>query len=187
MAAISELGVREAAEAIRTGELMAEALAEALLARCASASSLNAFISLEPDSVRAAARRADQHRRRGGRLGPLHGVPLALKDNIDTADFPTTAGTPGLAAHRPKRNAAIVQQLLDAGALVLGKANLQEPTARPPTTRRSARRSTHTIERAFRAARAAVPRRRSRPASLRPGSAPILPVRCACRERCAAS
>ena len=137
MAAISELGVREAAEAIRTGELMAEALAEALLARCASASSLNAFISLEPDSVRAAARRADQHRRRGGRLGPLHGVPLALKDNIDTADFPTTAGTPGLAAHRPKRNAAIVQQLLDAGALVLGKANLQE-LAYGPTSNNAA-------------------------------------------------
>lgn len=137
MAAISELGVREAAEAIRTGELMAEALAEALLARCASASSLNAFISLEPDSVRAAARRADQHRRRGGRLGPLHGVPLALKDNIDTADFPTTAGTPGLATHRPKRNAAIVQQLLDAGALVLGKANLQE-LAYGPTSNNAA-------------------------------------------------
>ncbi len=137
MAAISELGVREAAEAIRTGELTAEALAEALLARCASASSLNAFISLEPDSVRAAARRADQHRRRGGRLGPLHGVPLALKDNIDTADFPTTAGTPGLAAHRPKRNAAIVQQLLDAGALVLGKANLQE-LAYGPTSNNAA-------------------------------------------------
>jgi Asp-tRNA(Asn)/Glu-tRNA(Gln) amidotransferase A subunit family amidase len=53
-------------------------------------------------------------------------VPLALKDNIDTADFPTTAGTPALAAHRPKRNAPIVQRLLDAGAIVLGKTNLQE-------------------------------------------------------------
>jgi Asp-tRNA(Asn)/Glu-tRNA(Gln) amidotransferase A subunit family amidase len=126
MAVLSELGVREASAAIRTGELTAEALAEALLARCASASSLNAFISLEPDRVRAAARRADERRRRGDRLGPLHGVPLVLKDNIDTVDFPTTAGTPGLAAHRPKRNAPIVQRLLDAGALVLGKANLQE-------------------------------------------------------------
>src|SRR5438132_14012687 len=125
MAALFELGVREAAQAIRTGAQTAEALAEVLLARCA-ASPLNAFISLEADRLRAAARAADQRRQRGERLGPLHGVPLALKDNIDTADFPTTGGTPALAAHRPKRNAPIVQHLLDAGAIVLGKTNLQE-------------------------------------------------------------
>jgi indoleacetamide hydrolase len=126
MAAVAELGVGDAAEAIRNGDLTAEALAEALLTRCAAASTLNAFISLDPDRVRAAARRADQQRLRGERLSPLHGVPVVLKDNIDTADFPTTAGTPSLATHRPKRNAAVVQQLLDAGAVVLGKANLQE-------------------------------------------------------------
>jgi mandelamide amidase len=137
MEALCELGVREAAQAIRAGELTAEALVEALLARCAAASPLNAFISLEPDRARAAARRADEHRRRGDRLGPLHGVPLVLKDNIDTADFPTTAGTPGLAAHRPKRNAQVAQQLLDAGALVLGKANLQE-LAYGPTSNNAA-------------------------------------------------
>jgi len=121
-----ELGVAQAATAIRAGDLTAQALAEALLERCATAASLNAFISLEPDRVRAAALRADQQRARGDRLGPLHGVPLVLKDNIDTADVPTTAGTPALAANRPKRHATIVQRLLDAGALVLGKANLQE-------------------------------------------------------------
>jgi indoleacetamide hydrolase len=137
MEAFSELGVREAAQAIRAGELTAEALAEALLARCSAAAQLNAFISLEPDRVRAAARRADQQRQRGDRLGPLHGVPLVLKDNIATVDFPTTAGTPGLAAHRPKRNARIVQLLLDAGALVLGKANLQE-LAYGPTSNNAA-------------------------------------------------
>src|SRR3989442_3253787 len=125
MVALFELGARRAADAVRNGEQTAEALAEALLARCA-ASPLNAFISLEADRLRAAARAADQRRQRGERLGPLHGVPLALKDNIDTADFPTTGGTPALAAHRPKRNAPIVQHLLDAGAIVLGKTNLQE-------------------------------------------------------------
>src|SRR5262245_42536142 len=126
MANVAEFTVREAAAAIRAGDVSAEMLAEALLGRCAAAASLNAFISLDPDRVRAAARRADEHRRRGARLGPLHGVPLVLKDNIDTADFPTTAGTPALATHRPKRNAVIVDRLLDAGALVLGKANMQE-------------------------------------------------------------
>src|SRR5438128_5740296 len=105
MVALFELGARGAADAVRNGEQTAEALAEALLARCAAASPLNAFISLEADRLRAAARAADQRRQRGERLGPLHGVPLALKDNIDTADFPTTGGTPALAAHRPKRNA----------------------------------------------------------------------------------
>jgi len=137
MAALTELGVGEAATALRTGAATAEALAEALLARCASASSLHAFISLEPDKVRAAARRADECRRRGEPLGPLHGVPLAIKDNIDTADYPTTAGTPGLAAHRPRRNAPVLQRLLDAGAIVLGKANLQE-LAYGPTSNNAA-------------------------------------------------
>jgi len=123
---LSELGVGEAAAAIRTGTCTAEALADVLLERCASAAPLNAFISLDPNALRAAARRADQRRQRGEPLGPLHGVPLALKDNFDTADFPTTAGTPGLAGNRPAHNAAVVQRLLDAGALILGKANMQE-------------------------------------------------------------
>src|SRR6516225_7123937 len=115
MVAPFELGVAQAVAAIRTGDLTAQALLDALLARCAQAASLNAFISLEPDRVRAAALRADQQRARGDRLGPLHGVPLVLKDNIDTADVPTTAGTPALSANRPKRHATIVQRLLDAG------------------------------------------------------------------------
>src|SRR5262249_56472532 len=100
MVALFELGARRAADAIRNGEQTAEALAEALLARCAAASPLNAFISLEADRLRAAARVADQRRQRGQRLGPLRGVPLPLKDNIDTAGFPSNRGTPPLASHR---------------------------------------------------------------------------------------
>jgi mandelamide amidase len=126
MVALTEFGATEAAAAIRAGDVSAQALVEALLDRCARAAPLNAFISLDPDAVRAAARDADQRRRRGECLGALHGVPLVLKDNFDTADFPTTAGTPALAAHRPRRNGAVVQRLLDAGALILGKANMQE-------------------------------------------------------------
>jgi mandelamide amidase len=137
MAALLELGVTEAAEALRTGALTAEALTEALLASCVTAAPLNAFISLEPDNVRADARRADQQRQRGVSLGPLHGVPLVIKDNVDTAGYPTTAGTPALAAHRPKHNAPVVQRLLDAGALILGKANLQE-LAYGPTSNNAA-------------------------------------------------
>jgi indoleacetamide hydrolase len=121
-----ELGVADAAKAIRTGEITAERLADALLARAAGHANLRAFITLDADRVRDAARKADRQRASGARLGPLHGVPLALKDNLDTADLPTTGGTPGLAASRPKRNAAIVDKLLGAGALTLGKTNLHE-------------------------------------------------------------
>jgi Asp-tRNA(Asn)/Glu-tRNA(Gln) amidotransferase A subunit family amidase len=126
VSAVTELGAADAAAAIRAGELSAQVLVEALLDRCARAAALNAFISFDPDAVRAAARNADQRRQRGERLGPLHGVPLAFKDNFDTVDFPTTAGTPALATHRPTGNALVVQRLLDAGALILGKANMQE-------------------------------------------------------------
>jgi mandelamide amidase len=126
MAQLVELGAAQAAAAIRAGDISAEALTEALLRRCATAARLNAFISLDPEMVRAAARHADARRARGGPLPPLHGVPLALKDNIDTADFATTAGTPSLAANRPSANAPVVERLLAAGALILCKANMQE-------------------------------------------------------------
>jgi len=108
MVALTELGAAEAAAATGAGDASVQALVEALLHRCARAVPLNAFISLDHDAVRAAAREADQRRRRGERLGALHGVPLVLKDNFDNADFPTTAGTPALAAHRPPRNGAVV-------------------------------------------------------------------------------
>ena len=126
MPALHDLGIGEAAKAIRTGEITAEKLADALLARAAANKDLNAFIALEPDRVREAARKADQQRAAGASRGPLHGVPLALKDNLDTADLPTTGGTPGLAGNRPKRNAAIVDKLFAAGAIALGKTNLHE-------------------------------------------------------------
>ena len=120
------LTVGEAAAALRRGDLRAADYADALLAQAARGRSLNAFIHHDPEAVRTAAAAADARRARGEALGPLHGVPLALKDNLDTADMPTTGGTPGLREHRPKRNAQIVQKLLDAGAIVFGKTNLHE-------------------------------------------------------------
>jgi Asp-tRNA(Asn)/Glu-tRNA(Gln) amidotransferase A subunit family amidase len=126
MPALHDLGVAEAAKAIRNGEITAERLADALLARAALRADLGAFIALEPDRVREAARKSDQQRASGASLGPLHGVPLALKDNLNTAELPTTGGTPGLAGNRPKRNAAIVDRLFAAGAIMLGKCNLHE-------------------------------------------------------------
>ena len=120
------LTVAEAAAAIREGKLTAAQYAEALLEQATAHRQLNAFITLEREQVRAAARAADQAQAAGRISGPLHGVPLALKDNIDTADLPTTGGTPALRNHRPKRNAPVADALLRAGALVLGKTTLHE-------------------------------------------------------------
>jgi mandelamide amidase len=120
------LTISEAARAMQNGEMSAVSYAEALLAQAAKGAKLNAFIHFDAEHVRAAARAADARRAASASLGPLHGVPLALKDNLDTAELPTTGGTPGLRGHVPTRNAAVVQKLIDAGAITFGKANLHE-------------------------------------------------------------
>jgi indoleacetamide hydrolase len=123
---LTALTISEAAAALQRGELAAAAYAEALLARAALHAGLNAFIQLDAAQVRAAAQAADALRARGAKLGALHGVPLALKDNIDTAGIATTAGTPALRGNVPARHAPIAQKLVDAGAIVFGKASLHE-------------------------------------------------------------
>lgn len=108
------------------GELSAERYAEALLARCRSAHALNAFISLEPPRVLEAARARDQERHAGAKPGPLFGLPMPIKDSVNTKDYPTTGGTPALREFRPKEDAPVVEALRAAGAIVLGKTNLHE-------------------------------------------------------------
>ncbi len=115
-----------AADAIRRGSISAVEYADALLAQCRRGKSLNAFISQDEDAVRAAARHADAARSAGTATGALHGVPIVLKDNINTSALPTTGGTPALKNHRPAANAPVAQALFDAGAILLGKVNLHE-------------------------------------------------------------
>lgn len=79
------LTITEASGAIRRGEMTAQAYAEALLKQSVKANGLNAFIELDPEQVLEGASAADQVRRAGSPLGGLHGIPLALKDNLDTA------------------------------------------------------------------------------------------------------
>jgi amidase len=86
---------------------------------------LNAIRDLNPRALQIA-RELDHERRHSGRRGPLHCIPVLLKDNIDTADQPTTAGSLALAGSLPLDDAFITQRLRDAGAIVLGKANLTE-------------------------------------------------------------
>jgi mandelamide amidase len=123
---LSALTLIDAARALRDGEVSAEAYATALLERCAAHADLNAFIALDRDAVLTAARAADRKRAGGAAPGALHGVPLAIKDNLDCVGYATTGGTPALRDNRPKQNAAVVRKLLDAGAIVLGKANMHE-------------------------------------------------------------
>jgi mandelamide amidase len=121
-----ELSAVEAVARLRAGDLTAEAYARALLDRCAAARHLNAFISLSPEAVLEAARAADRHRAANLRLGPLHGLPIPIKDSVNTRDYPTTSGTPALRGFRPKDDAPVVRTLREAGAIVLGKTNLAE-------------------------------------------------------------
>ena len=126
VAALSGLPAVRAVSLMRDGALSAERYAGALLARCAQAQALNAFISLEPARVLEAARAADLSRAAGATPGVLHGLPVPVKDSINTRDYPTTAGTPALREFRPASDAAIVTALRQAGAIVLGKTNLHE-------------------------------------------------------------
>ena len=123
---LHELGVVEAAAAIRAGEITAEGLVAALLQRAKALSALNAFVNLDEAVVLEAARTANLHQASGKALRPLHGVPIALKDNVNTSAFPTSAGTPALRRHRPKANAPVARALVDAGAIVFGKVGMHE-------------------------------------------------------------
>lgn len=108
------------------GSLTCERYAQALLARCHEAHSLNAFITLEPARVLEDARGRDRERLAGSKPGPLFGLPMPVKDSVNTRDYPTTAGTPALRHFRPKEDAPLVAGLRAAGAVVLGKTNLHE-------------------------------------------------------------
>ncbi|WP_439547556.1 amidase family protein [Sandarakinorhabdus sp.] len=121
-----ELSASAAVAAMRAGEMSALDYAEALLARCAAGAGLNAFITLDPDAVRAAARAANAHRAAGGVLGPLHGLPIPVKDSVNTAGIATTVGTRALRGWIPARDGTTIARLKAAGAIVLGKTNIHE-------------------------------------------------------------
>ncbi|QOJ32910.1 MAG: hypothetical protein HRU81_12730 [Gammaproteobacteria bacterium] len=112
--------------ALAAGELSAEALARDMLARCERHRDLHALIAQDPAQLLEAARAADRRRAAGEPPGPLHGLPILVKDNIDVLGYATTAGTPGLIGVCPNADAPVVTRLRDAGAIIAGKANLHE-------------------------------------------------------------
>lgn len=126
---VVELSVADAQAGMGAGRFTSADLVDAYLARIAaiddSGPTLNAVIALNPNA-RADAEALDAERAAGTLRGPLHGIPVLVKDNIDVAGLPTTAGSLALADHVPPDDAALVASLRSAGAVILGKTNLSE-------------------------------------------------------------
>lgn len=123
---LTRLTAVEAVTAMRNGDIKAEEYAKVLLDRCDALSEINAFVSRDREKVLESARNADRVRSAGKVLGVLHGLPVPIKDSINTKDLPTTSGTPALRSFRPGRDAPVARALFDEGAILLGKTNLHE-------------------------------------------------------------
>ena len=123
---LSQLTAHQAAAKIRSGEISSTELTQALIGSAKQQAYLNAFITLDEQAAMNAARIADDARAAGNEIGPLHGVPLVVKDNIHVAGLPNTAGTPALKNFIPATNAPVIDRLAAAGAIILGKTNMHE-------------------------------------------------------------
>ena len=127
---VVEAGVADLQAAMEEGRTSAQGLVEAYLARIRAIDQqgprLNAILELNPDALEVA-KGLDRERKAKGPRGPMHGIPVLLKDNIATADrMQTTAGSLALVGSKPVRDASIVARLRQAGAVILGKTNLSE-------------------------------------------------------------
>ena len=115
--------------AFDSGQLTSERLIEMCLARIAAydrvGPELHAVLWLNENALERA-RELDEERRQSGPRSPLHGIPVVLKDNVDTGDMPTTGGSALLAGSIPPDDAFIVRKLRDAGAIILAKVNMSE-------------------------------------------------------------
>src|SRR5499426_2136686 len=127
---VEEMGVAELQAAMAAGRLDAESLVQKYLSRIQSIDrtgpTLHSVQEINPDAI-PIARALDEERKSGRVRGPLHGIPILLKDNIATADkMETTAGALALVGARPREDSTIAQRLRQAGAVILGKASMSE-------------------------------------------------------------
>ena len=121
------LTATEAARQVRAGEVSSVALVDAVLDRIARHDDvLKAFVTVMADAASARARAADHAVASRAEVGPLHGVPIAIKDIVDVAGVPTLAGSRVLAGNVAARDAALVTALRAAGAIIIGKTNTHE-------------------------------------------------------------
>ena len=123
---LADLGAREAVERIQRGELKAEAYAARLVRQHDALKHLNAIITLDESRVLSEARAVDLARAKGRKLGPLSGLPFIVKDQMDIAGYPTTAGHPALRPYVPRRSSTIADVMIRAGGVMLAKANCQD-------------------------------------------------------------
>lgn len=138
------LGAREAAEAIRSGKVSSRELIQACLDRIDQFDKdIGAWVHVDAELALEQARLADESRRRGLATGPLHGVPVGIKDIIDTFDLPTERGTTLCTGRTPSKDAALVATLREAGAIVLGKTVTTELAVYTP----GKTRNPHDLER----------------------------------------
>jgi amidase len=113
------------ASAIRRGKISSRELLDLYLARIERYNpKLNAIIAMDVEASRKRARQADAALKKGTLWGPLHGLPMTIKESFDLAGMPTTWGLPELKDHRAERNALAAQRYIDAGAIVFGKTNV---------------------------------------------------------------
>lgn len=117
-----ELTATEAAGKIACGEISSEEYTRALVAQVGTIEDkVQAFQHFDPEHAIAQAKERDAYRANGNAVGPLHGVPVGIKDCIDTSDFPTENGSALFSGRRPYRDATVVAKLRAAGAVIFGK------------------------------------------------------------------
>jgi Asp-tRNA(Asn)/Glu-tRNA(Gln) amidotransferase A subunit family amidase len=139
------LSASEAARLIRGGAISSEQFVEACLARIREVDGdVQAWAFLDPDYTLAQARKADELRLSGQPTGPLHGVPIAIKDIVDTADMPTENGSVLYAGRAPSRDATVVARLRAAGAVIMGKTVTTEFAYFSPGKTRNPHNPKHT-------------------------------------------
>src|SRR5882672_7292603 len=139
------LSAGEAAQQIRDGALTSEELVQSCLERIrALEPKVQAWTFLDEEHALAQARAADERKRSGEPVGPLHGVPVGLKDIIDTGDMPTENGTVLHKGRTPRHDAAVVSMLRAAGAVILGKTVTTECAYFSPGKTRNPHNPEHT-------------------------------------------
>jgi len=142
---LADLTAAELAPQLASGEVRAAELVEACLARIAERDGdIEAWAYLDPDHARDQAKRLDGHRQAGRPIGPLHGLPVGIKDIFDTADMPTENGTVLHRGRQPTADATTVSLLRQAGALILGKTVTTECAVMHPGKTRNPHNKAHT-------------------------------------------
>jgi len=125
---MDELSYRSASECmalLRSRQVSSVNLVDACIARIEALNpELNAVVAKDYERARDKARASDAARAQGKDLGVLHGLPMTIKDSLETAGLVTTSGAPELRDHMPRQSAVAVQRVVDAGAIILGKTNL---------------------------------------------------------------